>query len=364
MYLLFQAGARVDVFARFSTVAGSRGSADVPRDVRGFSVKYYTEEGNWDLVGNNIPVFFIQDALRFPDLIHAVKPEPKIEIPQAASAHDTFWDFASMSPESAHMLMWIMSDRALPRTLDQMEGFGVNTFRFINAKGAAHYVRFTYKPVKGVHSAVWDEAQEINGKNPDFHRQVLFETLERGEEMVWTLNVQVVPEITVSEMVERFGFDLNDATKLLPEEVVPLRELGRLVINRNTTNFFAETEQAVFHPGNIIPGIDFSEDPLLQGRVFSYSDTQVYRVGVNRNQLPINAPKCPVFNNQQDGRMQMEVKNQESLHFPNSLDDPTPLPTENTYGANWEVAMGGYVFRGDLSLDVVCEQSGVFSTIY
>ncbi len=249
------------VFVRFSTVAGSRGSADTPRDVRGFAVKFYADDGIWDLVGNNIPVFFIQDAIKFPDLIHAVKPEPNNEIPQAASAHDTFWDFVSLTPESMHMLMWVMSDRALPRSLATMEGFGVHTFRMVNAAGTSRFVKFHWKPLKGVHSLVWDESQKISGKDPDFHRRDLFESIERGDYPEWELGVQVVEEADEHS----FDFDLLDATKLIPEELVPVRRIGRMTLNRNPDNFFAETEQVAFHTGHVIPGIDFTNDPLLQG---------------------------------------------------------------------------------------------------
>jgi len=263
------------VFVRFSTVAGSRGSSDLARDVRGFAVKFYTQEGNFDLVGNNMPVFFIQDAVKFPDLIHAVKPEPHNEIPQAASAHDTFWDFISLMPESAHMIMWVMSDRAIPRSLRMMEGFGVHTFRLINARGESHFVKFHWKPLLGVHSVAWDEAQNISGKDPDFHRRDLWEAIESGAFPEWELGVQIIPE----KDEHKFEFDLLDPTKLIPEEIVPVQRIGKMTLNRNPDNFFAETEQVAFHVGHIVPGIDFTNDPLMQGRLFSYTDTQLIRLG-------------------------------------------------------------------------------------
>ncbi len=257
------------VFVRFSTVAGSKGSTDLARDVRGFAIKFYTEEGNYDLVGNNIPVFFIQDAIKFPDLVHAVKPEPHNEIPQAASAHDTFWDFISLMPESMHMIMWVMSDRAIPRSFSRMEGFGVHTFRFINDEGKAHFVKFHFKPKLGVHSVAWDEAQKISGVDPDFHKRDLWESIESGNFPEWDFGVQLIPE----EDEDKFDFDLLDPTKIIPEEEVPVEIFGTLTLNRNPDNFFAETEQVAFHPGHLVPGIDFSNDPLLQGRLFSYTDT-------------------------------------------------------------------------------------------
>ncbi|MGZ8847173.1 MAG: catalase, partial [Pyrinomonadaceae bacterium] len=259
------------VFVRFSTVAGSRGSTDLARDVRGFAVKFYTREGNFDLVGNNIPVFFIQDAMKFPDLVHAVKPEPHNEIPQAASAHDTFWDFISLMPESMHMIMWVMSDRAIPRSLRMMEGFGVHSFRLVNARGKARFVKFHWKPRLGLHSVLWDEAQQISGKDPDFHRRDLWQAIENGEFPQWDFGVQIVEE----KDEFKFDFDLLDPTKVIPEELVPVRRIGRLTLNRNPENFFAETEQVAFHVANVVPGIDFTNDPLLQGRLFSYLDTQL-----------------------------------------------------------------------------------------
>ena len=309
------------VFARFSTVAGSRGSSDTPRDVRGFAVKFYTDEGVWDLVGNNMPVFFIQDAIKFPDLIHAVKPEPNNEIPQAASAHDTFWDFVSLTPESMHMLMWVMSDRALPRSFAMMEGFGVHTFRLVNAEGKARFVKFHWKPIKGVHSLVWDEAQKISGKDPDFHRRDLFEAIERGDYPEWELGLQIVEERDEF----KFDFDLLDATKLIPEELVPVRRVGKMTLTRNPDNYFAETEQVAFHTGHIVPGIDFTNDPLLQGRLFSYIDTQLRRVGPNFAELPINRPLTPVHNNQRDGMARTVINKGRVAYFPNRLGGGCPM---------------------------------------
>jgi len=304
------------VFVRFSTVAGSRGSTDLARDVRGFAVKFYTQEGNFDLVGNNMPVFFIQDAIKFPDLIHAVKPEPDNEMPQAASAHDTFWDFISQMPESAHMIMWAMSDRALPRSLRMMEGFGVHTFRFVNAKGKAVFVKFHWKPLLGVHSVAWDEAQNISGKDPDFHRRDLWDAIEAGAFPEWELGVQVVAE----EDEFKFDFDLLDPTKLIPEELVPVQRIGKMTLNRNPDNFFAETEQVAFHVGHVVPGIDFTNDPLLQGRLFSYTDTQLIRLGgPNFHEIPINRPVVPVHNNQRDGHMRQTVNRGKTSYGPNGI---------------------------------------------
>ncbi|MDM0013923.1 catalase HPII [Variovorax sp. J22P168] len=307
---------RTPVFVRFSTVAGSRGSADTVRDVRGFAVKFYTQQGNYDLVGNNIPVFFIQDAMKFPDLIHAVKPEPHNEMPQAASAHDTFWDFASLMPETTHMLMWAMSDRAIPRSLRMMEGFGVHTFRFVNARGESHFVKFHWKPKLGIHSLAWDEAQKLAGKDADFHRRDLWDAIEAGNFPEWELGVQIVPP----EKEHAFGFDLLDPTKLIPEEMVPVQRIGRMVLNRNPDNFFAETEQVAFHPGHVVPGIDFSNDPLLQGRLFSYTDTQISRLGgANFHELPINKAVCPFHNFQRDGMHRQSIARGQVAYEPNSL---------------------------------------------
>ncbi len=312
--------AKTPVFVRFSTVAGSRGSADTVRDVRGFAVKFYTREGNYDLVGNNIPVFFIQDAMKFPDLIHAVKPEPHHEMPQAASAHDTFWDFASLMPETTHMLMWAMSDRAIPRSLRMMEGFGVHTFRFVNARGESHFVKFHWKPKLGVHGLVWDEAQKIAGKDPDFHRRDLWEAIEQGHFPEWELGVQLI----APDRAESLGFDLLDPTKLIPEEMVPVQRIGKLVLNRNPDNFFAETEQVAFHPGHVVPGIDFSNDPLLQGRLFSYTDTQISRLGgANFHELPINKAVCPFHNMQRDGMHRQTIARGQVAYEPNTLGSDT-----------------------------------------
>lgn len=313
---------KTPVFVRFSTVAGSRGSTDLARDVRGFAVKFYTEEGNYDLVGNNIPVFFIQDAIKFPDLVHAVKPEPHNEIPQAASAHDTFWDFISLMPESMHMIMWVMSDRAIPRSYRMMEGFGVHTFRFINAKGKARFVKFHWKPLLGLHAVVWDEAQKISGKDPDFHRRDLWEAIENGDYPEWELGVQIVEE----KDEHNFEFDLLDPTKIIPEEIVPVRIIGKLTLNRNPENFFAETEQVAFHTGNIVPGIDFTNDPLLQGRLFSYLDTQLLRLGgPNFHEIPINRPVAPLHNNQRDGFMRQTINKGMTSYEPNSLRGGCPF---------------------------------------
>ncbi len=304
------------VFVRFSTVAGSKGSADTARDARGFAVKFYTAEGNYDLVGNNMPVFFIQDAIKFPDLIHAVKPEPHHGMPQAASAHDTFWDFASLMPESTHMLMWVMSDRALPRSLRMMEGFGVHAFRFINAQGDAHFVKFHWKPKLGVHGLTWDEAQKIAGKDADFHRRDLWEAIDSGNFPEWELGVQIVDAGKEGEL----GFDILDPTKLIPEAQVPVQIIGKLVLNRNPENFFAETEQVAFHPGHLVPGIDFSNDPLLQGRLFSYTDTQLSRLGgPNFHELPINRAVCPMHNFQRDGMHRQTIPKGRTAYEPNTL---------------------------------------------
>ena len=310
------------VFVRFSTVVGSRGSTDLARDVRGFAVKFYTQEGNYDLVGNNIPVFFIQDATKFPDLIHAAKPEPHNEMPQAATAHDTFWDFISLMPESMHMIMWAMSDRAIPRSLRMMEGFGVHTFRFINARGKARFVKFHWKPLLGLAQVVWDEAQKISGKDPDFHRRDLWEAIENGDFPEWELGVQIIEE----KDEHSFPFDLLDATKLIPEELVPVQRIGKLTLNRNVENFFAETEQVAFHTGNIVPGIDFTNDPLLQGRLFSYLDTQLLRLGgPNFHEIPINRPVAPVHNNQRDGFMRQTINRGQTSYDPNSLRGGCPF---------------------------------------
>ncbi len=327
--LFTQTGKKTPVFVRFSTVAGSRGSTDLARDVRGFAVKFYTDEGNYDIVGNNIPVFFIQDAIKFPDLVHAVKPEPHHEMPQAASAHDTFWDFISLMPESMHMIMWIMSDRAIPRSLRMMEGFGVHTFRLINAAGESHFVKFHWKPLLGIHSVAWDEAQKISGKNSDFHRQDLWEAIESGNFPEWELGVQIVPEADE----HKFEFDLLDATKLIPEEIVPVQRIGKLTLNKNPDNFFAETEQVAFSPAHLIPGIDITNDPLLQGRLFSYIDTQLSRLGThNFQELPINRPLSPVHNNQRDGHMRQTINKGRVSYEPNSLGGGCPFQAKAAEG--------------------------------
>lgn len=314
---LFQRkGEKVPVFVRFSTVAGGAGSVDTPRDVRGFAVKFYTKEGNWDLVGNNIPVFFIQDAIKFPDLVHAVKMEADRAFPQAASAHDTFWDFASLMPETTHMLLWAMSDRTIPRSLRTMQGFGVHTFKLVNDAGKVSFVKFHWKPVQGVQSTVWDEAVKLQSADNDFHRRDLWEAIEKGDYPEWELGLQVFDQA----FADAQPYDVLDATKIIPEEDVPVRPVGRLVLDRNPDNFFAETEQVAFCPANIVPGVDFTNDPLLQGRLFSYLDTQKSRLGTaNFHQLPINAPKCPMANFQRDGQMQMHVPKGRANYEPNSL---------------------------------------------
>ena len=312
---------KTEVFVRFSTVAGNKGSADLARDVRGFAVKFYTSEGNWDLVGNNIPVFFIQDAMKFPDLIHAAKPEPDRGFPQAQTAHDTFWDFASLMPEATHMLMWIMSDRAIPRSLRMMEGFGVHTYRLVNEEGKSTFVKFHWRPKLGMQSVVWDEALKINGADPDFHRRDIWNSIEEGKPAEWELGLQLFDQ----DFADKFDFDVLDATKLIPEEILPLRIVGRMVLDRNVTNFFAETEQVAFCTRNVVPGIDFSNDPLLQGRIFSYQDTQLSRLGgPNFQQLPINAPRCPVMHNQRDGHMQMSKQEGRVHYSPSSLAADSP----------------------------------------
>ena len=317
------------VFVRFSTVVGSRGASDLARDVRGFAVKFYTEEGNYDLVGNNIPVFFIQDAVKFPDLVHAIKPEPHHEMPQGASAHDTFWDFISLMPESMHMIMWLMSDRAIPRSFRMMEGFGVHTFRFINEQGQTHFVKFHWKPVLGLHSVLWDEAQKISGQDPDFHRRDLWEAIDNGDYPEWELGVQLVEE----KDEHAFDFDLLDATKIIPEERVPVRRVGKLTLNRNPDNFFAETEQVAFHPGHIVPGIDFTSDPLLQGRLFSYTDTQLIRLGgPNFHEIPINRPVAPLHNHQRDGYMRQMINRGRVSYEPNSLGGGCPMQAKGNMG--------------------------------
>ncbi|NTS30261.1 catalase [Phyllobacterium sp. BT25] len=314
---LFQRkGEKTPVFTRFSTVAGGAGSVDTPRDVRGFAVKFYTKEGNWDLVGNNIPIFFIQDAIKFPDLVHAVKMEADRAFPQAGSAHDTFWDWASLMPETTHMLMWAMSDRTIPRSFRTIEGFGIHTFRLVNAKGESTFVKFHWKPKLGLQSTVWDEALKLQAADNDYHRRDLWEAIESGNFPEWELGLQLFDE----KFADAQPYDVLDPTKIIPEEVIPVRRVGRLVLDRNPDNFFAETEQVAYCPANIVPGVDFTNDPLLQGRLFSYLDTQKSRLGTaNFHQLPINAPKCPVMNFQRDGQMQMNVPKGRANYEPNSL---------------------------------------------
>jgi len=308
---------KTPVFVRFSTVAGGAGSVDTPRDVRGFAVKFYTQEGNFDLVGNNIPVFFIQDAIKFPDLIHAVKMEADRGYPQAATAHDTFWDFISLMPESLHMIMWAMSDRTIPRSLRMMEGFGVNTFRLVNAEGKSKFVKFHWRPILGTAATLWDEAVKIAGADPDFHRRDLFDAIATGNFPEFEFGIQTLDD----KMADSLDFDVLDATKVIPEEIVPVEIIGKMVLDRNPDNFFAETEQVAFCPSHVVPGIDFSEDPLLQGRLFSYLDTQLSRLGSpNFHQLPINAPKCPFANMQRDGHMQMQVPKGRGNYEPNSIE--------------------------------------------
>ncbi|WP_068072102.1 catalase [Novosphingobium lentum] len=351
-------GKQTPLFTRFSTVAGGAGSVDTPRDVRGFAVKFYTDEGNWDLVGNNIPVFFIQDAIKFPDLIHSVKMEADRGYPQAASAHDTFWDFIGLMPEAMHMVMWAMSDRAIPRSLRMMEGFGIHTFRLVDAKGNGTFCKFIWKPHLGVQSTVWDEAVKIAGADPDYHRRDLYEAIEAGGFPAWDLYVQVFDEAFAASL----PYDVLDPTKLIPEEVLAPRKVGTMTLNRNPDNFFAETEQVAFCPTNIVPGIDFSNDPLLQGRLFSYLDTQLKRLGsTNFHQLPINAPKCPMHNFQRDGHMQTAVPKGRANYEPNSLADagedggPRECPATGfaSFRANDERNDGGMKVRerGELFAD-------------
>ncbi|MCJ8158468.1 catalase [Sphingomonas sp. LaA6.9] len=314
--LFSEKGKRTPVFTRFSTVAGGAGSVDTPRDVRGFAVKFYTQAGNWDLVGNNIPVFFIQDAIKFPDLVHSVKMEADRGYPQAASAHDTFWDFISLMPESTHMIMWAMSDRTIPRSLRTIEGFGVHTFRMVNAKGKSTFVKFHWKPRQGLQSTIWDEAVKIAGADPDFHRRDLFEAIDSGDFPEWELGIQAFDQ----KFADSLPFDVLDPTKIIPEEVLPVRMIGRMVLDRWPDNFFAETEQVAYCPANIVPGIDFTNDPLLQGRLFSYLDTQLKRLGsTNFHQIPVNAARCPVINFQRDGHMQMLQPKGRANYEPNSL---------------------------------------------
>ncbi len=336
-------GKRTPVFCRFSTVAGSKGSKDTPRDVRGFAVKFYTDEGNWDLVGNNMPVFFIQDAIKFPDLIHSVKPEADRAFPQAASAHDTFWDFISLMPESTHMIMWAMSDRALPRSLRMMEGFGVHTFQLVNAVGDVRFVKFHWRPRLGTQSTLWDEAVKISGADSDYHRRDLWEAISSGNPPEWDLGLQVFDQ----KFADAQPYDVLDATKLIPEEDVPLLIVGRLVLDRWPDNFFAETEQVAFLPSNLIPGINFSDDPLLQGRLFSYLDTQKSRLGTsNFHQIPVNAPECPFQNFQRDGMMQTQLFKGRANYEPNSLAEA------GEDGGPRESPQAGFVTAGQVAVEV------------
>jgi catalase len=321
-HFLTDPACRTPVFVRFSTVQGSRGSADTVRDVRGFATKFYTDQGNFDLVGNNMPVFFIQDGIKFPDLVHALKPEPHNEMPQGASAHDTFWDFVSLAPETMHHVIWLMSDRALPRSYRTMQGFGVHTFRLVDAEGQGTFVKFHWTPAAGVHSLVWDEAQKIAGKDPDFNRRDLWESIAAGVFPEYELGMQIIPES--DEFA--FDFDLLDPTKIVPEELVPVTPVGRMVLDRNPDNFFAETEQVAFCVGNVVPGIDFSDDPLMQARLFSYLDTQLTRLGgPNFAQIPVNRPVAPVRNHQQDGFGQQQIPTTPANYHPNSLADGCPM---------------------------------------
>ena len=327
---------KTPVFVRFSTVVGFRGSADTVRDVRGWATKFYTEDGNWDLVGNNIPVFFIQDAIKFPDLVHAIKPEPNSETPQASAAHDNFWDFVSLMPETAHMIMWVLSDRALPRSYAMMEGFGVHTFRLVNAEGKARFVKFHWRPVLGTHSLVWDETQKLAGKAPDFNRKDLWDRIENGDYPEYELGLQIVEE----EDEHTFDFDLLDPTKLIPESEVSVRIVGKMTLDRNPDNFFAETEQVAFHPGHLVPGIDFTNDPLLQGRLFSYIDTQINRFSsANFNEIPINRPLAEVHNNQRDGFMRQTINRGPVNYSPNSRGNGCPMTAS--------AAEGGYVHHAE-----------------
>ncbi len=336
--ILTEVGEKTPVFTRISTVAGGAGSVDTPRDVRGFAVKFYTKEGNWDLVGNNIPVFFIQDAIKFPDLIHAVKMEPDRGFPQSATAHDTFWDFISLTPESMHMVMWIMSDRTLPRSLRMIEGFGVHSFRLINAVGESTFVKFHWRPKLGLQSTIWDETVKISGADQDFHRRDMFDAIAAGNFPEWEFAVQLFTQ----EQADRFPFDHLDPTKLIPEELVPLKVIGRMVLDRWPNNFFAETEQVAYCPSHVVPGIDFSNDPLLQGRLFSYLDTQLSRLGsANFHQIPVNAPKCPFANHQRDGHMQMAQPTGRVAYEPNSLSDTSPRETPKGFHSAAITETGG-----------------------
>lgn len=336
--ILTEVGVKTALFTRISTVVGGSGSIDTPRDVRGFAVKFYTKEGNWDLVGNNIPVFFIQDAIKFPDLIHAAKMEPDRAFPQAATAHDTFWDYISLTPEAMHMVMWIMSDRTIPRSLRMIEGFGIHSYRLLNEAGESTFVKFHWRPKLGLQSTIWDETVKISGADQDFHRRDMFEAIAAGHFPEWEFAVQLFTEAEA----EAFPFDHLDPTKLIPEELVPLQIIGRMVLDRWPNNFFAETEQIAYCPANIVPGIDFSNDPLLQGRLFSYLDTQISRLGSsNFHQIPVNAPKCPFANLQRDGHMQMAQPSGRVNYEPNSLSDTSPRETPKNVFRTVDVTEAG-----------------------
>jgi catalase len=342
--LFAEAGKQTPVFVRFSTVIGERGSTDTARDVRGFAVKFYTDEGNWDLVGNNIPVFFIQDAIKFPDLVHAAKPEPHFAMPQASTAHDTFWDFISLMPESAHMMLWVMSDRAIPRSYRMMQGFGVHSFRLVAADGGSHFVKFHWQPLAGTHSLDWDEAVKISGADPDFHRRDLWEAIEFGAYPEYELGMQIFTEAQAQE----FSFDVLDATKIIPEELVPVRPVGKLVLNRNPDNFFAETEQVAFCAAHIVPGLDFSSDPLLAGRIHSYVDTQISRLGgPNFHEIPINSPVAQVHNNQRDGMHRQTINRGRVAYEPNSLGGGCPFQTGAAGFTSFREPMAGDKVRGN-----------------
>lgn len=348
---------RTPVFVRFSTVVGSRGSADTARDVRGFATKFYTEEGIYDLVANNIPVFFIQDAIKFPDVVHAIKPEPHNEIPQASAAHDTFWDFVTSNTETAHMIMWLLSDRGIPRSFRMMEGFGVNTFRFVNAQGKAHFVKFHWKPMLGAHSLVWDEAQKLAGKDPDIHRRDLYDAINAGDYPEFELGVQLLDE----ESEFKFDFDILDPTKIWPEEMIPVKKIGKMTLNRNVDNFFAETEQVAFHPGNVVSGIDFSNDPLLQGRLFSYLDTQLIRLGgPNFHEIPINRAIAPVHNNQRDGFHRMTIDRGVTSYSPNFIQGNSPHPSPDGYAHYAEKVEGRKVRERSQSFSDHFSQATLF----
>ncbi len=341
--LFSAAGKQTPVFVRFSTVFGERGSADTARDARGFAVKFYTDEGNWDLVGNNIPVFFIQDAMKFPDLVHAAKPEPHFAIPQASTAHDTFWDFVSLMPESMHMLMWVMSDRAIPRSFRMMQGFGVHTFRLVTADGESQFVKFHWQPLAGTHSLEWEEAVKIAGADPDFHRRDLWEAIECGAYPEYELGMQIFTE----SQAEEFSFDVLDATKIIPEELVPVRPVGKMILNRNPDNFFAETEQVAFCAAHIVPGLDFSSDPLLAGRIHSYVDTQISRLGgPNFHEIPINSPVAQVHNNQRDGMHRQAINRGRVAYEPNSLGGGCPFQAGAAGFTSFREPVAGDKVRG------------------